>query len=80
MVARDVAEDIFKKFRCRVNKRKMATNRAFVLGVALSVFAVLTIRDLFPSKAATEVQGQNTFSSLNSQKKYAGPAIKFLFW
>ena len=58
----------------------MATNQALVLGVALSIFAVFTIRDLFPSKAATEVQGQNAYSSLNSQKKYAGPAIKFLFW
>ena len=58
----------------------MATNQALVFGVALSILSVLTIKDLFPSKAATEVQGQNTYSSLNDQKKYAGPAIKFLFW
>ena len=58
----------------------MATNQALMLGVVLSVLSILTLRDLFPSKAATEVQGQNTYSSLGSQKKYAGPAVKFLFW
>ena len=58
----------------------MATNQALMLGVVLSVLSVLTLRDLFPSKAATEVQGQNTYSSLGNQKKYAGPAVKFLFW
>ena len=58
----------------------MATYSALLIGVALSFLSVLTIKDLFPSKGITEAQGQSSFSSPQSQKKYAGPAIKFLFW
>ena len=64
----------------RVFISKMATNQAVVVGVVLSVLSVLTLRDLFPSRAATEVEGQNTYSSMSNQKQFAGPAVKFLFW
>ena len=57
----------------------MATNQALALGVALSVLSVLTVKDLFPSDAATEVQGQSSPADY-AKRNYGAPVIQFLYW
>ncbi len=58
---------------------KMALGQALTFGVILSVLSVLTVKDLLSTQDKTSVHGQSSFSS-NEQHKFAGPAVKFMFW